>query len=161
MKRTLTGKAKNNRADVVNAVKTGNYGRCVFLADNNVCDNQLVTMVFENGASAVLNMNGFSHKMFRECHIIGTKGELVGYGNKLKLHIFGGKTQKINTGFIPSGHVEGDIRLISGFVKILCGETSDLTDITTIEATVTSHDIALAAEQSRKNGGAQVLMQDF
>ncbi len=161
MKRTLTGKAKNTKADVVNAVKTGDYGRCVFLADNNVCDNQLVTMAFENGASAVLNMNGFSHKMFRECHIIGTKGELVGYGNKLKLHIFGGKTKKINTGFIPSGHVEGDIRLISGFVKILCGETSDLTDITTIEATVTSHDIALAAEQSRKNGGAQVLMQNF
>ena len=159
MKRTLTGKAKNSKADIINAVRSGDYGRCVFMCDNNVCDNQLVSMTFENGASAVLNMNGFSHKMFRECHIIGTKGELVGYGNKLKLHIFGGKTEKINTGIIPSGHVEGDIRLISGFVKILCGETGDLTGITTIDATVISHNIALAAEESRKKGGERIFLE--
>ena len=48
------------------------------------------------------------------------------------------------------------MRLISGFVKLLCGENSDLTNITTIDATVISHDIALAAEKSRKNGGEVV-----
>ena len=160
MKRTLTGKTKNSKKDIEDALRNGDYGRCVFLCDNNVCDNQFVTMTFENGATAVLEMNGFSDKMFRECHIVGTKGELVGYGNKLKMHIFGGKTTSVPTGFIPSGHVEGDIRLISGFVKILCGETADLTDITTIEATVISHDIALAAERSRKNGGAVVLLDN-
>ena len=157
MKRTLTGKAKNSRRDIENALAAGDYGRCVFMCDNNVCDNQLVTMTFENGASAVLEMNAFSKKMFRECHIVGTKGELVGYGTKLKMHIFGGKSRTVHT-FSPNigGHVEGDIRLIAGFVKLLCGETADLTDVTTIEATVTSHNIALAAERSRKNGGAPV-----
>ena len=154
MKRTLTGKVKNSRKDIKAAVRSGDYGHCVFLNDNNVCDNQLVTMTFQNGATAVLNMNGFSNKMFRECHIIGTKGELVGYGAKLKLHIFGGRSRKIHTGTIDlAGHVEGDIRLIAGFVKILCGEITDLTDITTIDATVISHNIILAAEESRKNGG--------
>lgn len=159
MKRTLTGKTKNSAADVENAVRNGEYGRCVFMCDNNVCDNQLVMMEFENGASAVLNMNGFSQKMFRECHIVGTKGELVGYGNKLTLRIFGGKTERINTGLIPSGHIEGDIRLISRFVKLACDETADLKDITTIDATVISHDIALAAEESRKNGGKRILLE--
>ena len=161
MGRTLTGKAKNSKDDIRNAVRSGDYGRCVFMCDNNVCDNQLVTMTFENGASAVLNMNGFSDKMFRECHIMGTKGELVGYGTKLKMHIFGGKTTTVHT-FSPNvgGHVEGDIRLVSGFVKILCGERADLTDITTIEATVTSHNIALAAEESRKNGGKVVWLEE-
>ena len=159
MKRTLTGKSKNTRKDIEDAVRNGEYGRCVFMCDNNVCDNQLINMTFENGTSAVLNMNGFSHKMFRECHIVGTEGELVGYGNKLQLHIFGGKTSKINTGIIPSGHVEGDIRLISGFVRILCGEKADLKDITTIDATVIRHEIALAAEESRKNGGKQVFLK--
>ncbi len=159
MGRTLTGKAKNSKNDIKNAIKNGDYGRCVFMCDNNVCDNQLVTMTFANGASAVLNMNGFSDKMFRECHIVGTKGELIGYGTKLKMNIFGGKSKTVHT-FSPNvgGHIEGDIRLISGFVKILCGETTDLTDITTIDATVISHDIALAAEKSRKNRGATVLL---
>ena len=160
MKRTLTGKAKNSKNDVINAVKNGEYGKCVFLNDNNVCDNQLVTMTFKNGASAVLNMNGLSNKMFRECHIVGTKGELVGYGAKLKMHIFGGKTTTIHTGTLNiAGHVEGDIRLITGFVKILCGETTDLKDITTIDATVVSHNIILAAEESRKNGGRLITFE--
>ena len=69
MRRTLTGKAKNSKEDVVNALKYGDYGRCVFMCDNNVCDNQLVTMKFQNGASAVLHMNAFSDKMFRECPV--------------------------------------------------------------------------------------------
>ncbi|MCR5782048.1 MAG: Gfo/Idh/MocA family oxidoreductase [Clostridia bacterium] len=159
MKRTLTGKTKNSAADVENAVRNGEYGRCVYMCDNNVCDNQLVMMEFGNGATAVLDMNAFSQKMFRECHIIGTKGELVGYGNKLTLHIFGGKTVRINTAPIPGGHIEGDIRLISRFVRIICGETTDLKDITTIDATVISHDIALAAEESRKNGGKRIPLE--
>jgi len=154
MKRTLTGKMSNSKEDIVQAIKNGDYGKCVFLNDNNVCDHQLVTMKFESGAVAVLNMNAFSDKMFRECHIVGTKGELIGYGTKLEMRIFGGKSGNVFTGSPSvSGHVEGDIRIISGFVKLVCGETTDLTDITTIEATVESHDIALAAEESRKNGG--------
>ena len=161
MKRTLTGKAKNSRADVEKALRTGDYGKCVFYCDNDVCDNQLVTMTFENGVTAVLEMNAFSDKMFRECHIVGTKGELIGYGTKLEMRIFGGKTRTVHT-FSPNigGHIEGDIRLIDGFVKLMCGETADLTDITTIEATVASHDMALAAEESRKNGGAPVFLQE-
>ncbi len=162
MKRTLTGKAQNSKQDIVDALKYGDYGKCVFLNDNNVCDHQLVTMKFENGAVAVLNLNGFSQKMFRECHIVGTKGELIGYGTKLKMNIFGGKSGTVWTGSPAiSGHIEGDIRLISGFMKILCGERKDLKNVTTIDATVISHDIAVAAEISRKNGGEKVLLESI
>ncbi len=162
MKRTLTGKAQNSKQDIVDALKYGDYGKCVFLNDNNVCDHQLVTMKFENGAVAVLNLNGFSQKMFRECHIVGTKGELIGYGTKLKMNIFGGKSSAVWTGSpAVSGHVEGDIRLISGFIKIICGERKDLKNVTTIDATVISHDIAVAAEISRKNGGEKVLVESI
>ena len=159
MKRTLTGKAKNSKEDVVDAIKHGDYGRCVFRCDNNVCDNQMVTMNFENGAVAMLNLNGFSDKMFRESHIVGTKGELIGYNTKLKMNIFGERPRTVHTGSPGmTGHVEGDILIISNFIKIICGEKTDLSDITTIDATVISHDIALAAEKSRKNGGAPVAL---
>ncbi len=154
MKRTLTGKSKNSKKDIENAIRYGDYGKCVYLNDNNVCDHQLVTMKFESGAVAVLNMNGFSEKMFRECHIVGTKGELIGYGTKLTMNIFGKGEKNVFTGSLNvGGHIEGDIRIIDTFVKIVCGEKTDLRNITTIDATVISHDIALAAERSRKNGG--------
>ena len=159
MGRTLTGNLKNSKADIVNAVKTGDYGRCVYMCDNNVCDHQLVTMRFENGATAVLEMTAFSDKMFRQSHIVGTKGELIGYGTKLEMRIFGGEHYSVFTGSPGfTGHVEGDIRTVSNFIKIVCGEKTDLKNVTTIEATVASHDIALAAEESRKNGGAVVLL---
>lgn len=160
MKRTLTGKAENTKKDIESAIRNGDYGKCVFLNDNNVCDHQMVTMTFKKGAVAVLNMNAFSDKMFRECHIVGTKGELIGYGSKLEMRIFGGSSGPVRTDSLPvGGHVEGDIRLIAGFVKLICGETDDLTDITTIDATVISHDIALAAEKSRKNAGQPVYFE--
>lgn len=157
MGRTLTGKAKNSKADIVNAIKYGDYGRCVYHSDNNVCDHQLVNMTFKNGVKAVLTMSAFSDKMFRESHIMGTKGELIGYGNKLKMRVFGSRPKNVSFGPVSlGGHVEGDIRIVAGFIKLICGETTDLKDITTIDATVISHDIALAAEESRKNGGELV-----
>lgn len=161
MTRTLTGKLKSTKEEVRDAIRNGDYGRCVFFCDNNVCDQQTVTMTFENGAVGVLNMTAFSDRCFRESHIMGTKGELIGYGAKLEKRIYGGKSCKLHTGTADMfGHVEGDIRLINGFVKLLCGENTDLTDITTIDATVISHDIGLAAEKSRKNGGMPVLLKN-
>ena len=76
------------------------------------------------------------------------------------MRIFGGKSGNVFTGTMPvSGHAEGDLRTVAGFVKLVCGETDDLTDFTTIEATVESHDIALAAEESRKNGGTLIYLK--
>ncbi len=159
-KRTLTGKAKNTKEDIIEAVRSGDYGRCVYMCDNNVCDRQSVTMEFENGAVAVLNMLAFTDKCLRKSHIVGTKGELIGSGAKLEMRIFGGEHRSVFTGSPGfTGHVEGDIRLISNFVKIICGEKTDLKDVTTIEATVASHDMALAAEESRKQGGVPVMLK--
>ncbi|MBR5826353.1 MAG: Gfo/Idh/MocA family oxidoreductase [Clostridia bacterium] len=161
MGRTLTGKANNSKADIRKAIDCGDYGRCVYMCDNNVCDHQLVTMKFENGAVATLEMTAFSDKMFRQSHIVGTKGELICYGAKLEMRIFGGEHHSVFTGSPGfTGHVEGDIRTVSNFIKIICGEKTDLKDVTTIEATVASHDMALAAEESRKNGGIPVLLKE-
>ncbi|MBR6735745.1 MAG: Gfo/Idh/MocA family oxidoreductase [Oscillospiraceae bacterium] len=160
-KRTLTGKLKNTKEDIIEAVRSGDYGRCVYMCDNNVCDSQKVTMRFENGAVAMLEMLAFTDKCFRQSRIVGTKGELVGHGTKLTMKIFGGKTKTIHTGSPGfTGHVEGDLRIVSNFVKILCGEKKDLKDVTTIEATIASHDMALAAERSRKNGGIVVELSE-
>ncbi len=154
MRRTLTGKSKNTKTDIYEALKTNDYGRCVFHCDNDVCDSQTVQMTFENGIRAVLTMNAFSDKMFRESHIIGTKGELIGYNKKLKLCVFGQKPQKVRIGGIHfSGHVEGDMRLIKNFAALVNGEPTKLSDLTTITATLPSHEIAKIAEESRKNNG--------
>ena len=42
------------------AMRNGPYGKCVYDCDNDVCDNQVVTMEFEGGVIATLTMIAFS-----------------------------------------------------------------------------------------------------
>ena len=47
------------------AIKNGPYGRCVYHCDNDVPDHQIVTMTFENGVKATLNMMTFAKEAGR------------------------------------------------------------------------------------------------
>ena len=45
---------------LMDAIQNGPYGRCAFACDNNVVDNQVVDMTFENGVRATLTMTAFT-----------------------------------------------------------------------------------------------------
>jgi predicted dehydrogenase len=53
------------------------YGRCVYRCDNDVCDNQVVTMNFDDNSIATLTMIAYSkNTCTRQTKVYGTKGEL-------------------------------------------------------------------------------------
>ena len=53
------------------------YGRCVYKCDNDVCDNQVVIMNFDDNSIATLTMIAYSkNTCTRQTKIYGTKGEL-------------------------------------------------------------------------------------
>lgn len=50
-------------ADIENltaALQQSNYGRCVYEMKNDVCDQQIVNMEFENGTTASMTMIAFT-----------------------------------------------------------------------------------------------------
>ena len=60
------------------ALVTGPYGRCVYRADNDVPDHQVVALDFANGVRASLSVIGLTADNTRTITLAGTRGELRG-----------------------------------------------------------------------------------
>lgn len=133
-------------------LKTGQYGKCVFLNDNDVCDHQEVNVMFENGVSGRLTMTAFGERCERETRIVGTKGEVVGRRGKIVLEQYGLKRKVLKRDFLSTlGHIEGDIRTVHSFASLLTSGKTDHKYVTYIADTVVSHKMAHDAEISRKS----------
>lgn len=140
------------------AYETSNYGRCVFACDNNVVDNQTVAMQFENGIKANLTMTAFTALPGRKITFHGTLGELEmdEENDYIRISRYGHGTRflsikeicrlAVNDNF---GHGGGDLMLVKDFYDALLGN-GELG--TTLERSIESHLMALAAERSRKTG---------
>jgi predicted dehydrogenase len=141
---------------VLNALRTGPYGRCVYLCDNDVVDHQVVNMLFEDGKTAVFTMTAFAELAQRKTRIFGTRGEIYGDGSKILIHDFlTDKTEELDTsataGSIYVGHGGGDHGLMKNFVTAV-SERDRCKILTGPEETLESHLMVFAAEKSRQEG---------
>jgi predicted dehydrogenase len=145
-----------SEAGILAALRTGDYGRCVYGAcDNDVVDHQVVNLEFEGGATASFTMTAFTKSRDRETRIFGTKAELYGNGNILEIYDFlTRETQVINTelesdGSILSGHGGGDENIMQAFVRALT-ENNPEHILSGATQTLESHLMVFAAENARK-----------
>ncbi len=140
------------------AITNGSYGRCVFHCDNNVVDHQIVQMTFENGVKACLRTTGFTKDSGRLMTFFGTLGEIDFTEDVITLKFFGKEPQIIDvrvTGDDEMGytHGGGDLLMINDMYNFIMGTKSAST---LLEASIESHLMGIAAEESRKNGGKLV-----
>lgn len=146
--------------NVWKAIKTGPYGRCVYHCDNNVCDNQMCMMTFENGVKAVLSSSAFTGNGGRIIHLNGTLGEIVLNEEErtLTLKMYGREQHdiwKTDEMILTNnkGHEGGDEGLMSAIYRALTGNVEGAT---TLEDSIESHLMGFAAEESRLTGGKLV-----
>ncbi|GIO29197.1 MULTISPECIES: Gfo/Idh/MocA family protein [Paenibacillus] len=138
------------------ALQEGPYGRCVYYCDNDVVDHQVVNLEFADGVTAAFTMSAFTRDISRTIKLMGTKGEIRGAMEKNEIEIihFGsGKVERISFEDMGGhvGHGGGDMRLVKDFLKLVRtdGQSQGLTSA---DASVQSHLMAFAAEQSRIEG---------
>ena len=149
---------------LMQAITDGPYGRCAFSCDNNVVDNQTVIMQFENGVTATLKMEAFVKQGGRDIRFFGTEGELdlceADGTITLKKYFDKDVVWRLNdlTDDLE-GHGGGDHRMIDSIYEIMTNDSEILT--TSIDNSVESHYMALAAEESRINGGKLVELEKF
>ncbi len=140
--------------DVMKALKTTDYGLCVFHANNNVVDHQVVNMLFEGGATVSFSMNCFNAGG-RYIRIFGTKGELYAHMSSQIIRYFDLTTREHHEFPVPKteesilgGHGGGDVGLVRDFYDYLNG-TYTGSSIAEIGTSVANHLVTFAAEEAR------------
>jgi len=138
---------ENSDEAIIEALKTNMYGRCVYRCDNNVCDQQVAAMTFENGATAVYTISAFSVENSRTLKIMGTEGEIGGYmeGGEIRLKRFDDMSEvRYKVLHDSTKHCGGDSGLIQEFAKLM--EQEKIVNDTKV---FQSMKMAFAAEKSR------------
>ena len=134
---------------ILEALKTGPYGRCVYHCDNDQPDHQDTIIEFEEGTTAILRLNAHSHREERTFRIDGEKGSLRGtFGSKPRLELhqhLDGSVTHFSLNARSTGHREGDERIMEEFVDVLQGEPGK----TSAADSATSHFLAFAAHRAR------------
>ena len=148
---------------VLKALETSPYGRCVYACNNNVVDNQLVNLEYENGVRASLTMSAFGENCERIINVMGSKGQIKGNmeSNTLELYDFASGLKSTLVVRIPEGgsHSGSDVSMMREFVELVAGGATD--SKTGAAASVESHLATLAAEESRIHGGMPIDVDEW
>lgn len=146
------------------ALQEGPFGKCVFLTDNNVVDHQVVNLLLDGDVTVNFTMCAFTSTPGRTMNIMGTKGNIEASmdDNSIDLCIFGQQKKHIDVSLLADdffGHGGGDGRMLSSLVRYIREGIMDPA-VTTIDRSVESHFVAMAAEESRVSGKT-VNMDEF
>ncbi len=161
-----TGMRLPTDAQVEEALRKSQYGKCVYKCDNDVVDHQTVNMLFEDDITVTFTMCAFN-KGGRHIHIMGTKGELhasLDHAEKpITVYDYQTKeyTEYATAGKdgLNNGHGGGDRGIILSLYDYLVG-TYEGFSVSDIRTSVDNHLTVFAAEQSRETGTV-VDMQEY
>ena len=157
------------------------FGRCVYEADNDVCDNQTVTLtwddnpVAQSGATehealagrgsktATLHMVAFTKKICqRLTHIYGADGEITADSSSITVEDFDTGATQVFYPYVPKGggHGDADEGLARQFVLAVDKVKNHGWDVAraqkeymgcSLEDVIMSHSMVFAAEDARKS----------
>ena len=141
--------------EVMQALKTTDYGLCVFQANNDVPDHQIVNMQFDGGTLVSFHMTAFGWGG-RHLRIYGTDGEILATmaDDEITVRSFSkGTEDKVSIKAIDesilSGHGGGDTGLVLEAYEYFSGNYNGYR-AADIDISVKNHLICFAAEKSRK-----------
>ncbi|MFF0869134.1 Gfo/Idh/MocA family protein [Nonomuraea sp. NPDC003560] len=149
-------------AGVTHALETGPYGRCVYDCDNDVVDQQVVTLEFAKGATVSFTMTAFTPLEHRRTRIFGTRGYAEGDGREIRVVDFvTGAEERIDTqttagASLADGHGGGDGGLTKAFIDAVAAGDQAPLGAGPAEA-LAGHLVVWAAERARETRTVQAL----
>lgn len=143
---------------LMEALRTGPYGRCVYRCDNNVCDHMSMILDFDNGVTATFSLTAQTSSCHRNIHIMCEDGEILADDETRQIIVRKHVSSQADT-FTEriihvrtngSGHGGGDAGILEDFTACIQNNTSD--SRSSISRSVESHLMAGAIEHARRTG---------
>lgn len=141
---------------ILEALRTTNYGRCVYRMENDQPDHYVTNLLFEGDVTASFSMEAFTPFGGRRTRVMGSMGFIEGDMTVMRVADF--RTREAPTEyesrtlgvdrFAADGHGGGDWRLMSNFVQAVATEDASVLT-STIDVSIESHLMGFAAERSR------------
>ena len=144
------------------ALRDGPYGRCVYACDNDVVDHQVVALEFPGATTATFTMTAFTRAAGRATRLFGTRGELTGDGQAIRIYDFLTRAEQLITpapagAMNPAeGHGGGDAGLMDAFTAAVATGNRELINSGPRES-LASHLAVFAAERARLNGTVETI----
>ncbi|KRV50626.1 oxidoreductase [Wenjunlia vitaminophila] len=146
---------------LMQALREGPYGVCVYQHDNDVVDHQVLAMELSGQITATFQMVAFTEQTHRQTRIFGSHGWLRGDGERVTVQDF--RTGEVTVHELGAsgsnaadGHGGGDAGLVEAFVRaVATGDASVVRSGTAVS--LGSHLAAFAAERARRSGTVQVV----
>ena len=154
------------------------FGRCVYESDNDVCDDQVVTITWDEdplescakfgtimkgrgSKTATIHMTAFTEQQCeRRGRIYGTKGEIEYNSRVIRVYDFATRTAEIHQAPQPGGgHGGGDAGLAQQYVQAINAVKTEGVSVEeaqrehvgcTLEDAIRSHAMVFAAEEARR-----------
>lgn len=163
LKHVVRDHRNTSEEEIMEALRNGQYGRCVYHCDNNQPDHYIVNMVFEGGVTSSFSMDAFTPYAGRRSRIMGTKGFIEGDGKEFKVTEFGSDKEHIWNARIEeipeykdSGHGGGDHGALRDFLEAVCwNDPSRMTS--SVDVSVESHIMGFDAERSIRTGKRSIV----
>ncbi len=136
------------------SLERGPYGQCVFRADNDQLDHQVVSVELAGGATATFALHGAATHERRTVRISGGAGELRGvlHDGTIEISRHGRlEVERIHCPGSELGHFGGDVGLIDHFVDAV-GRDDRAAVREAGRTALAGHLLGFAAEEARRTG---------
>lgn len=139
---------------ILQELKSGPYGRCVYRCDNDVVDHQIVSMLMEEEITINFSMDAFTRDSGRRTHFMFSYGEVFGDERMLTVRHFHPEQQDDVYDFSSccgecNYHGGADLEIVRDFLRAV--RTRDGKNLlTNIDSSLESHRIAFEIEKQRK-----------
>ncbi len=145
--------AKRDDASVLQDLRAGPYGKCVYQTDNDVVDHQVVAFEYEGGLTGTFSVTAF-HPGGRFLRVHGTKGFIQAELDSLDIVHYDFISRNINRVKVSAGngsHGGGDALVLQSLMDaVRQGDPQAV--LTTAQESLASHRVVFAAEQARLEG---------